>query len=107
MSLALLLDVPMSLTDKHFISPFDIRKWLSDTKFNLIDIQYYDYDKANGNAMVDDMQKRLKNALNDAGLSNENVPVMIEWLSNLVREEQNALDGINGASAMYIIKNKK
>ena len=28
MTLALLLDVPMSLTDKHFISPFDIEGWL-------------------------------------------------------------------------------
>ena len=104
MSLALLLDVPMSLTDKHFISPFDIRKWLSGTGFNLVDIQYFDYERANGDTMLIDMKKRLENAMNDAGLKNDNVPVMIEWLSNLVREEQDVLGTMNGATALYIIK---
>jgi len=32
---------------------------------------------------------------------------MIEWLSNLVREEQGALDSMNGASALYVIKKEK
>ena len=104
MSLALLLDVPMSLTDKHFISPFDIRKWLSGTGFNLVDIQHFDYERANGDTMLIDMKKRLENAMNDAGLKNDNVPVMIEWLSNLVREEQDVLGTMNGATALYIIK---
>ncbi len=107
MSLELLLNVPMSLTDKHFISPFDIRKWVLGTGFNLVNKQYFDYDKANGDAMLNDMKKRLKNAMNDAGLTNDNVPVMIEWLSNLVREEQSTLGSMNGASALYIIKKEK
>ena len=35
MTLALALDVPMSLTDKRFISPFDIKKWLHGSDFAL------------------------------------------------------------------------
>jgi hypothetical protein len=104
MSLALLLDVPMSLTDKHFISPFDIRKWLLGTGFSIVNIKYFDYERANGNIMLEDMENRLSNAMNDAKLPNDNVPVMIEWLSSLVNEEKQALNYMGGASALYVIK---
>ena len=106
MSLAILLGVPMSLTDKHFISPFDIRKWLLGTGFDIANIQYFDYERANGSIMLEDMKNRLTNAMSDAGLPNDNVPVMVEWLSSLVNEEQQALGSMNGASALYVIKQK-
>ena len=35
MTLQILFDVPMSLTDKHFISPFDMKKWAGDLNLSL------------------------------------------------------------------------
>jgi ubiquinone biosynthesis O-methyltransferase len=107
MTLALLLDVPMSLTDKHFISPFDIREWLIDTDFELSKATYFDYNQANGEAMIPDMNKRLKNALRDANLPTEGVPKMIKWLQNVVNHESDALHEMNGSSALYIIERKR
>jgi 2-polyprenyl-3-methyl-5-hydroxy-6-metoxy-1,4-benzoquinol methylase len=107
MTLALTLDVPMSLTDKHFISPFDIRKWLKGTDFYLAKESYFDFDRANGEGLIVDMDKRLTNALNDKGLPSDKVPVMLEWLSNLVSQEQSTLKSMNGATALYLIKRKE
>jgi len=107
MTLALALDVPMSLTDKHFISPFDIREWLIGTDFELSEVTYFDHERANGELMLSDMDKRLKNALRDADLPVEGVPKLMVWLTNVVNHEPNSLQAINGSSALYIIDRKK
>ncbi len=107
MSLALLLDVPMSLTDKHFISPFNIEEWLLGTGFSISTVKYFDYEKANGDIMIDDMKKRLTNAMNDSGLSSDKVPDMIRWLSNVVEKEKDAINTMNGASSLYVIKKEE
>ena len=107
MTLALTLGVPMSLTDKHFISPFDIREWLIDTDFELSKTTYFDYDRANGKLMLSDMEKRLKNALKDANLPVERVPKLIDWLTNVVNYEGESLKSINGSSALYIIERSR
>ncbi len=107
MTLALALDVPMSLTDKHFISPFDIREWLMGTGFELSKTTYFDYERANGELMLDDLDKRLKNALKDAELPVEGVPKLMEFLTNVVNHESNSLQAMNGSSALYIIDREK
>ena len=107
MTLALSLDVPMSLTDKHFISPFNIREWLLGTGFELSEVTYFDYDRANGQLMLSDMDKRLNNALRDANLPTEGVPRLMEWLQNVVNHESESLEVMNGSSALYIIERKK
>ncbi len=107
MTLALTLDVPMSLTDKHFISPFDIREWLVGTGFELSKTTYFDYDRANGKLMLSDMEKRLKNALKDANLPVERVSKLIDWLTNVVNHEGESLKSINGSSALYIIERSR
>jgi len=107
MTLALALDVPMSLTDKHFISPFNIREWLLGTGFELSEVTYFDYERANGQLMLSDMDKRLNNALRDANLHTEGVPKLMEWLSNVVNHESESLEVMNGSSALYIIERKK
>jgi 2-polyprenyl-3-methyl-5-hydroxy-6-metoxy-1,4-benzoquinol methylase len=107
MTLALALDVPMSLTDKHFISPFNIREYLIGTGFELSEVTYFDYERANGYLMLSDMDKRLNNALRDANLSTEGVPRLMEWLQNVVNHESESLDGMNGSSALYIIEREK
>ena len=73
MTLALGMNVPMSLTDKHFISPFDIRDWLLGTEFKLMNTTYFDFDRANGQPMIIDMKKRLMNAFSDANLPNDSI----------------------------------
>ena len=107
MTLALALDVPMSLTDKHFISPFNIREWLIGTDFELSEVTYFDYERANGELMLTDMDKRLNNALRDADLPVEGVPKLMEWLTNVVNHESESLEVMNGSSALYIIERKK
>jgi len=54
MSLAFLLDVPMSLIDRHFISPFG-------------------KERAYVSQMLEDTKKRLTNDLKDANLPNDKV----------------------------------
>ena len=106
MTLALGMNVPMSLTDKHFISPFDIRDWLLETDCKLLDTTYFDFDRANSQPMIIDMKKRLMNAFRDAELPNEGIPQLIDWLSKVVNEEQESLKSMNGSSALYIIGRK-
>ena len=104
MSLALLLDVPMSLTDKHCISPFDIEGWLADTPMRLEAVRTFDYDRANGPHMLVDMKKRLTNALRDANLPNDNVDRTLEWLSKVVDYENRTTPGrFGGSNALYVI----
>jgi len=107
MTLALALDVPMSLTDKNFVSPFNIKEWLLGTGFELSEVTYFDYDRANGDLMLTDMDKRLNNALRDANLSTEGIPKLMEWLQNVVNHETESLEVMNGSSALYIIEREK
>ena len=104
MTLAILQDVPMSLTDKHFISPFDIREWLDGTGYKLTTVQTFDYDSANGALMIKDINKRLNNALRDAEITVKGVPKLVDWLEKVVNEEQDSLQSMSGALAMYIIE---
>ena len=104
MTLALLLDVPMSLTDRHFISPFDIEGWLDDTPLRLARVQTFDYDRANGSQMLVDMKKRLTNALRDANLPNDKVDTALEWLGKVVSMENRTTPGrFGGSNALYLI----
>ncbi len=105
MSLALLLDVPMSLTDRHFISPFDIEGWLEGTGMKLARVQPFDYERANGRHMLVDMKKRLTNALRDAGLPNDRVDSTLAWLEKVVEYEARTSPGrFGGANSLYLIQ---
>lgn len=107
MSLALLLDVPMSLTDRHFISPFDIEAWLVDTPMQLKRVQPFDYDRANGAQMLTDMKKRLTNALRDANLPNDKVDRALDWLGKVVEYENRTTPGrFGGSNALYVITSR-
>jgi 2-polyprenyl-3-methyl-5-hydroxy-6-metoxy-1,4-benzoquinol methylase len=105
MTLQLLLDVPMSLTDKHFISPFDIEEWLVDTPMRLDSVQPFDYERANGAQMLVDMKKRLTNALRDSNLPNDKVDRALEWLAKVVEYENRTTRGrFGGSNALYVIQ---
>ncbi len=108
MTLQTLFEVPMSLTDLHFISPFDIKKYLQDLPLHLVRTSTFDYDMANGKLMIKDMEKRLNNALRDAGLSNEKVTSLINWLEQVA--EHNEINNeltLCGSNALYYIQKDK
>ena len=105
MVLQILLDVLMSLTDLHFISPFDIEEWLCDTPLRLVRVQTFDYLRGNGPLMLTDLRKRLTNALRDANLDNSKVEAFIEWLEKVVHYREATGAGVlDGATALYVIQ---
>ncbi len=98
MTLQTLFDVPMSLTDKHFISPFDMQEWAN--KLNLgLTWHTFRQEQAVGEGMVFDMKKRLTNALRDAEMDNSKVDLLLEWLLKASDHEANSKS--NGAKALY------
>jgi SAM-dependent methyltransferase len=78
MALQLLLDVPMSLTDLHFICPFDMKEWAQELGCGL-EYRSVDQDWGHGQLLLTDYEKRLKNALKDRGLEAD-VPNYLSWL---------------------------
>jgi 2-polyprenyl-3-methyl-5-hydroxy-6-metoxy-1,4-benzoquinol methylase len=103
MTLALTLDVPMSLTDKHFISPFDFIEWLKGTDYELKKVVPFDYDRANGEIMIDDMRKRLNNALRDRKLPTKGVEPMLAWLEKLIKYKDIKSHNFGGSNCLYVI----
>jgi 2-polyprenyl-3-methyl-5-hydroxy-6-metoxy-1,4-benzoquinol methylase len=105
MTLQTLLEVPMSLTDLHFISSFDIEEWIEGTPLQLISTQSFDYSTGNEFLMLTDLRKRLNNALKDASLDNSRVDRFINWLEKVVKyREKNNCKQLNGATALYRIR---
>jgi 2-polyprenyl-3-methyl-5-hydroxy-6-metoxy-1,4-benzoquinol methylase len=105
MTLQTLLGVPMSLSDLHFISPFDVQSWLQNTALRLVRQDTFDKSKANGSLMLTDLQKRLSNALRDAGLDNSRVDEFIKWLEKVVRyQSEIAALTLDGATALYVLE---
>ena len=104
MTLTLLLDLPMSLIDRYFISPFDIGGWLAYTPTQLVSVQPFDYDRANGPQMSVDMKKRLTNALSDANLPNDKIDGALEWLGKVVEYENPMTSGrFGGSNSLSVI----
>lgn len=101
MSLLLLLDVPMSLTDLHYICPFDMERWAR--RLNL-KIRWKTIRQSLGSRekMIVDMKKRLKNALRDAKLNNKNVDKLMDWLREAIRYD-NRLSH-TGAVGIYFLE---
>lgn len=112
MALAELLEVPMSLTDLHFIHPWHMEKWGEALGLQLRSYSTCDYQRGNGPALVSDFDKRLTNALRDAGLDNSRVPGYLEYLEKLVAymENQSMENGegcqLQGATAVYMLEKK-
>lgn len=104
MTLEKLFDVPMSLTDLHFISPFDIEEWLDGTDCQLQRTVPFDFDMANGEPMLADMKKRLTNALKDATMPNDRVDDLLRWLEKVIQKPEDfGISGLGGRNALYVI----
>jgi 2-polyprenyl-3-methyl-5-hydroxy-6-metoxy-1,4-benzoquinol methylase len=100
-----LLNVPMSLTDIHNITPFDIEKWAAQTGFTLLKQESYDLSRANGELMINDMDKRLTNALRDSNLENHKVSSLLDFCSNFFEYQKKYPQNIKleGMSKLYIL----
>jgi SAM-dependent methyltransferase len=84
MTLQILLDVPMSLSDVHFFMPSDFNNYAAekDLKVSMTSI---DHNWGGGNRTILDFKKRLVNALKDKELNNKNVPKFLEWFDEAIK----------------------
>lgn len=109
MALATLLEVPMSLSDLHFIHPWHMKKWASELGLSSELVTTVDRDWAYGQRLLRDYGKRLRNALRDAGLPVNNVDAYMEYLDSLVQHLKiDAVgSGMEGATALYHLGRKR
>jgi 2-polyprenyl-3-methyl-5-hydroxy-6-metoxy-1,4-benzoquinol methylase len=101
MSLVKLFNVPMSLSDRHFITPNNIKTWLQGTGRSLETLQSFDIEVAQGADFSGDMKRRLTNALRDAKLDNSNVDELLEWVDGV--KELFPVNELSGANMVYLI----
>ena len=97
MALQLLFDVPMSLSDRHFLCPFDFEDF-ADKLGARIDYLSVDQDWGHGERLIEDFDKRLRNALRDRGLDG-NVDRFMTWLGRTI--DRNAYTEFSGANIVY------
>jgi SAM-dependent methyltransferase len=100
MTLQILFDVPMSLTDINFFSPFDFQEFADNLNMSL-EWRTFDFSRGNGERMVVDLEKRLVNALRDAKLDNLKVPKLIEWLKKSTQYDNERKH--TGSEGLYIL----
>lgn len=84
MALQLLLDVPMSLSDLHFLCPFDFEEFAARENLRLTYASTH-HAWGGGELTIVDFRKRLTNALRDAGLNPCHVERFLAWLAKAVR----------------------
>lgn len=103
MAFALTLDVPMSLTDLHFIHPWQMEEWAKDAGVRVLEMKSCDQIRGNGSDLPRDFDKRLRNALRDASLPNDRVDQYIAHLDKLTQHLQNIGNDyrLDGATALY------
>jgi len=97
MALQYLFDIPMSLTDVHFLCPFDFEDFAKELgmKVRFITIEQ---DWACGQKLIQDFKKRLPNACRDKGIE-ANVDRFIDWLEKAIRYP--LISDWSGAVAIY------
>jgi len=98
MTLQLLFEVPMSLTDLHFLCPFDFERFAEDNNM-LLEFKSTNQDWGAGQRTISDFNKRLPNALKDAGMDTDGVDRLLGWLQKAVRYHQRC--NYSGAVVTY------
>ena len=102
MTLQLLFDVPMSLSDKHFLTPKDINGFLEGTGKSVSEMKSVDNAVTQGDYFAKDMYKRLKNALADASLPNDKVELLMNWVDR--NKEYFSSNSLTGSNMVYLIR---
>lgn len=100
MTLQTLFGVPMSLTDRHFIGPWEMEGWARELGLSCR-WRTFRHGQAHGEAMRVDLEKRLRNALRDAKMDNSRVSPLLDWLEAVGRYQPAAEH--NGAKALYVL----
>ncbi|MCI5127477.1 MAG: class I SAM-dependent methyltransferase [Candidatus Electrothrix sp. AS4_5] len=101
MALKTLLDVPMSLSDLHYLCPHNFEEFSKEHNYNL-EIMTADQDWGNGERLLVDFQKRLPNALRDANLPTDRVEQFMEWLAKVLPYQPE--NEFTGATMVYKFK---
>ena len=83
MTLQILLNVPMSLSDIHFFLPDDFKEFGEKNGYN-IENSTISHDWGGGRKTILDFKKRLVNALSDANLDNTKVPEFLNWMEKSI-----------------------
>lgn len=102
MTLVSLFEVPMSLSDRHFVTPALMRQYAEGLPLTLTQMVSVDHEVASGVDFRGDMLKRLTNALRDARLDNTRVEQLIAWVE-ANRDELPAGD-LAGAEMIYVFR---
>jgi len=103
MTLNKLFDVPMSLTDIHYLCPFDFEEFCLENNYNL-SIKSAHQDWGAGEGTIYDFNTRLRNALKDANLDDSKVDDLLAWLRKAVRYFETSV--YTGAIVVYKIEKK-
>lgn len=97
----------MSKTDRHFITPQQMKTYANDAGFDVSNWSSrwtsFDHSWANGALCVDDMLDRVPNACRDGGLELKHRAEWEEWLRGTLKEEIQA----SGATALYQLRRTK
>jgi len=105
MTLQLLFDVPMSLTDLHFLSPFDLMR-IADEIGLALEWTTFAHDRVYGEKLITDMRKRLTNALHDASMDDSKVERLLDWLAS-AQSIENEPTRYNGGKGFYLFSRRK
>ena len=103
MTLVKLFNVPMSLSDKHFLSIADFKKMAATNgQVTMVAHSSSDFAVSYDDYFFIDMKKRLTNALRDAKMDNTNVDALLQWAHEVMPYlAKNEYSGIEGT---YIFK---
>jgi 2-polyprenyl-3-methyl-5-hydroxy-6-metoxy-1,4-benzoquinol methylase len=106
MALATLLEVPMSLSDIHFIHPWQMKKWALDLGMTAELVTTVDRDWGYGPRLMRDYEKRLRNAMRDANLPTDKIDNYLDYLDKLVKHFSTETPGagLEGATALYQLR---
>jgi ubiquinone/menaquinone biosynthesis C-methylase UbiE len=101
MTLATLFDAPRSLTDLHFLHPWEFEKFAQDHPLiKDIDISYTDEGWAEGSDMVADLSQRLPKVFPEMGQNK--IESLMTWLD----KAKDSFGESAGATAVYRLRIK-
>ncbi len=105
MALSGLFEVPMSLSDLHFIHPWDMARWASGVGMKVASLSSMDESRGSGERLIEDFEKRLPNALRDAGFDTGNVDRFMSYLREAVTfADTDDRLSFHGATALYVLE---
>lgn len=101
MSLWYLFRAPVTLADKHYLTPIEFEKWSKVLGMKLV-WRTFDHDWAHGERLLKDLKRRLPNVMRDAKLSvnQQRIDDFIKWIEEHVIPLNHKIR-FSGASGLY------